>query len=165
MTPHLFLRTYPADLASATRARHDVADVLLARNPGIGRGVIDDVQLVVSELTSNAVRHARSRFDLAVDVLSVDANADRIRVAVADDSPRAPVRRESPRDTSEGRGMVIVAAVAEDWGVDQLGHGKRVWADIRAAPRLHDPHASPPDAPASEAPADGRSGSPDSINA
>lgn len=91
----------------------------------------DDVILLVSELASNAVRHARSSFTVAVG-----CDAAIVRVEVADDSPLLPVPQQPPVEGVTGRGLMIVEALSLRWGVDPTGTGKTVWfeVDCRADP-------------------------------
>ena len=89
---------------------------------------VDDATLVVSELVTNAIRAGARR--VGVD-LSRDAGLLRIRVS--DDGAGWPrVGRPGPTAQS-GRGLVLVAAVAEDWGVERLASGKEVWAELSVA--------------------------------
>ena len=96
----------------------------------------DDVCLVVTELVTNAVRHAGGRL-----ALEVWFTGGRVTVAVADDACRVPQPRASTDDDESGRGMLIVAALAGDWGVDARPDGKRVWACF--APPTSPLHAEP----------------------
>jgi len=91
----------------------------------------DDVALLVSELASNAVRHARSPFTVAVG-----CDASMVRVEVTDDSPAVPVPQAPPVDAVTGRGLMIVQALARRWGVETTESGKVVWFEIdcRAVP-------------------------------
>lgn len=91
---------------------HDLAD-------------LDDVvRLVVSELATNAVRHAATDFDVTV------AHADGVlTVSVWDGSPVVPVAALPRRPlSSDGRGLHMVATLSDAWGVTSQGPGKRVWA-------------------------------------
>lgn len=126
----LFERTYPAEPATPTMARHAVTQTLRELHPAHAARVEDDLALVVSELAANAVLHARTSVTVAMSV-----DGDRVRVAVRDDSPLPPVRREADPHDARGRGMVIVEAVAAEWGVDASGNGKWVWADLLATDR------------------------------
>ena len=88
-------------------------------------GVIDDLALLVSELATNAVLHARTPF--AID-LSIEP--DVVRVAVDDESPDLPHPRVAGVEATTGRGLLILESLADRWGVKPLGPerpGKRVW--------------------------------------
>ncbi|MGN6160298.1 MAG: ATP-binding protein [Marmoricola sp.] len=81
-----------------------------------------DVELVVSELVTNAVRYGAG--DIALDVTLTEGQAV---IAVHDGSQEVPVLRRPDRVTSGGRGLRIVAEVATDWGVSLTALGKTVW--------------------------------------
>ncbi|MDP9405252.1 MAG: SpoIIE family protein phosphatase, partial [Actinomycetota bacterium] len=82
--------------------------------------------LLVSELVTNAVRHAGTAVELTVTV-----QAPRLRLEVVDGSQRCPTVRDVEPDQAEGgRGMVLVDALAADWGCDPLPASKRIWADV-----------------------------------
>jgi anti-sigma regulatory factor (Ser/Thr protein kinase) len=91
------------------------------------RGCIDDAVLVVSELVTNAVLHARSAVRLR---LVNDGPA--VRVEVYDENTRLPVPGASGPDATSGRGIAVVSAVAESWGMELEGDGKVVWAEFGA---------------------------------
>lgn len=84
-----------------------------------------ELSLLVSEVVTNAVRHARTPFDV---VLSVDG--DTVRCEVRDASPVMPRTRPAGPDAAGGRGMQLVAALATSWGVERDPHGKRVWFEL-----------------------------------
>jgi anti-sigma regulatory factor (Ser/Thr protein kinase) len=88
----------------------------------------DDGALIVSELMSNAVRHAR-RGSLRVVVERPETAC--LRIGVVDFSKVPPVRRAPDPEDEGGRGLVLVAELAEDWGSEPLPWGKRVWAELR----------------------------------
>jgi anti-sigma regulatory factor (Ser/Thr protein kinase) len=98
---------------------------LLACRPFVDRVSPDDVQLVVSELATNAVIHAGTPFSV-----SVSSDGSVIRIAVSDWSAVRPVMREGSPGSVAGRGLRLVAAVADDWGVDPSPDGKTVWAEL-----------------------------------
>ena len=89
-----------------------------------------DVELLTTEVATNAVRHAGTEATVVVRYLG-----DRVRVEVGDGSPILP-RVRSPRleDTS-GRGMALVDTLSSGWGVTETGGGKRVWFEIGAKGR------------------------------
>jgi anti-sigma regulatory factor (Ser/Thr protein kinase) len=114
---------FPLERSSAKVARAWVARVLSEQ--GLA-ALVGDAELCVSELTANAIRHARTPFEVAVEV---DHEGGAVRVAVTDDSFRPVQARLDPQPTRvTGHGLRIVAAVAATWGViDHAGDGKTVW--------------------------------------
>ncbi|MFD7957915.1 ATP-binding protein [Streptomyces ardesiacus] len=88
------------------------------------------VELGVTELLANVVRHVPDR---RCTVL-LRRQADGVRVEVADGSPRQPVPSVWVSDDAEGgRGLVLLEAVADTWGVDPApGGGKTVWFECGA---------------------------------
>lgn len=92
----------------------------------VAQQVIDSVELMASELLTNAVLHAGGDLRL---VLTVDD--DLIRVEVIDQSSVQPMLRHPPPDASSGRGIEIVDALASHWGVRGMaGGGKSVWFEV-----------------------------------
>ncbi len=87
-------------------------------------GDIDTILLLVSELATNAVRHAATPFDVTVEV-----RGEGVRVAVIDQDVAHPPRLRRPElHSTDGRGLMIVAELASRWGTDALGDGtKAVW--------------------------------------
>ena len=113
----------PADPGSAGRARSFTARQLRAAG-------LTDVHLgllLVSELATNALRHAGTEFE--VEVRRTDRG---VRVAVSDDNPRRP--REPlvlpGPDAEGGRGLAIVDELADRWGVEGDPPGKTVWFEL-----------------------------------
>jgi anti-sigma regulatory factor (Ser/Thr protein kinase) len=86
------------------------------------------VAMVVSELATNAIRHAKTAFRL-----EVRNDSDGVRVIVSDSDPSPPriMHGIGPKEPS-GRGLVIVAALADRWGFHPEGRGKSVWAELDA---------------------------------
>jgi anti-sigma regulatory factor (Ser/Thr protein kinase) len=91
-----------------------------------GRGdLAETAVLLTSEVVTNAIVHART--DLVVTA-TLDGN--RARVAVRDEEVTPPrPRNEGPHSTN-GRGLLLVDALATSWGVLQYEHGKTVWFDV-----------------------------------
>ena len=84
--------------------------------------------LLVSELVTNAIVHARSEARL-----TITATGSLLRVEVGDDSPVHPqVLHPGPR-ASSGRGVGFVARLATGWGVRDEPGGKVVWFTLAAA--------------------------------
>ncbi|MGW5094573.1 ATP-binding protein [Streptomyces nodosus] len=96
-----------------------------------GSPVSETVALVVAELSANAVLHGRvPGRDFALR-LRCDRAAGVVRVEVSDTHPSHPEPpAPDPADTDGGRGLLLVSALAERWGVtDRTGPGKTVWAE------------------------------------
>ncbi|MDG5806314.1 SpoIIE family protein phosphatase [Streptomyces ossamyceticus] len=90
------------------------------------RDEADAVLLVVSELVTNALVHTDGRVRLDLTLLH-----DRLRVAVADTSPRTPIKPTSIGwEATGGRGILLVEAMASAWGTVPASGGKQVWAEI-----------------------------------
>jgi anti-sigma regulatory factor (Ser/Thr protein kinase) len=111
----------PAEPSSAGAARRFVAAAL-----GGSAGPIEDLAvLLVSELASNAVLHARTDFDVCVRVRS-----DGFRVEVEDGSPVMPTLKHYVAESVTGRGLHMVAASADRWGFESTHTGKVVWFEM-----------------------------------
>ncbi|MEO5680277.1 MAG: ATP-binding protein [Acidimicrobiales bacterium] len=114
----------PRTAQSARRARRTIAAFLDPTDvPG---AVVDDLLLLVSELVTNAVVHAGSP-----PVVSLDADEQRIKVAVADRDPgsRPSIGAPGPGATS-GRGVLLVDRLSARWGVEPQSSGKVVWFEL-----------------------------------
>ena len=112
---------------SVPRARSFVASVLHSWR--MSELVGGDAELLASELTTNAVRHAGTAFTVVVRF-----DGDGIRIEVGDGSRALPAPREPAADDTGGRGFVLVDALAADWGVLTTVTGKRVWVDLSVPP-------------------------------
>ncbi|MEU2270908.1 SpoIIE family protein phosphatase, partial [Streptomyces olindensis] len=87
---------------------------------------VDAALLVVSELVTNALVHTDGRVRMDLTLVS-----DRLRIAVADASPRSPVRPTSIGwEATGGRGILLVEALAATWGTLPVSGGKQVWAEL-----------------------------------
>ena len=109
--------------AVARQIRHTLR--LLLTGWGIATDVVDDVLLVVEELIANVVDHARTRFRLVVQL-----TGRVLRVAVRDSGSGLPQVRPVDPAGDRGRGLQVVAKLAQSWGYDQHEGGKTVWADL-----------------------------------
>ncbi len=115
-------RSFPAVAASIADAR---AFVLGALPPLPGpTGAV--VALLTSELATNAVKYGGGRF-----TLQVTPTRGTVRVEVADPSDRTPTMRTPGPTEPSGRGLQIVADLADSWGVSRDGDdGKVVWFEL-----------------------------------
>ena len=115
----------PSEPASAKRAR----DLSTARCLAWGvPSLSSDVALVVTELVSNAVRHAGTTVTLTLRPL-----VDGVRLEVADGTTRPLHPRSSDQDAEGGRGLLLVDALSTRYGVQADPNGKRVWAELHLA--------------------------------
>lgn len=114
--------TFPLEARSPARARRFVHDVL---RRWAWDGPRRDVELLTSELVTNAVLHARSSVDVSIRC------SDRgVRVEVADRSAQVPVAQDYRVDAQTGRGLVLVERTSTSWGVQQREVGKTVWFEV-----------------------------------
>jgi anti-sigma regulatory factor (Ser/Thr protein kinase) len=115
----------PPRAASAARAR----ELVIAQCTAWGfASLCDDVALVVTELVANAVRHAGTDIQI-----SVTAITQGVRLEVRDGSTR-PLRPRAALSSDEGgRGLLLVDALSNRYGVVGEPDGKRVWVEMVAA--------------------------------
>lgn len=135
MDQHATLEFVPARYAPRL-ARTFAADSLEAW--AIRAEDVETVQLVVSELVTNAVLHAPESPTITLDLFMTGSA---IRVMVSDQSPRQPEQRHHPNPWSavNGRGVALVDTLADRWGTEPYPPGgKTVWCELRAEPR-HEP--------------------------
>jgi anti-sigma regulatory factor (Ser/Thr protein kinase) len=117
----------PPERSAAARARRFARDLCARWN--IPNDTTEDIELLVSELVTNAVLHARSDARVTIDHLG-----DRVRVTVSDHSSSPPRLREYGPEAVTGRGVFLVNRLAQDWGVDTgEGNGKHVWFELGVA--------------------------------
>jgi len=109
----------PPEPASAGMARRFVASLVADDE------VAELAVLLVSELASNAVLHARTPFELVVE-----NDGTRLRVEVRDDSSALPTLKDYVAESVTGRGLHMVAASADNWGFEVREHGKCVWFEL-----------------------------------
>ncbi|MFE3826199.1 ATP-binding protein [Streptomyces sp. NPDC059092] len=119
-----YSQTMPCAPESARRARLLVMAACAAW--GVP-DVSDAAALVVSELIGNSVRHSGSRL---VRVLVSLPEPGRVRVAVVDKSRTPPVPRAAEDGAEDGRGLLVVEALADRWGTELLRWGKQVWVEL-----------------------------------
>lgn len=103
-----------------SQARHFVADQL--RRWCLSE-IEDSVTLVVSELVTNALLHARTDM-----VILLRRRDDSLLVEVTDSSLHQPMPRSYSAHAATGRGLNLVAMLSQDWGVRAERGGKTVWA-------------------------------------
>jgi anti-sigma regulatory factor (Ser/Thr protein kinase) len=112
----------PADPTSPRRARGFVADILARWD---GKELLDTATLLVTELVTNAVLHTDTDLEVGVRL-----GADRLYVEVVDQSDLRPSPRPADQASLHGRGLLIVEALADAWGVVAREGGKAVWFEM-----------------------------------
>src|SRR5689334_7114716 len=90
-----------------------------------GDHVLSDVQTVVSEIVTNAVRARCRRLSLALD-----GHHGYVHIAAADDAPGEPVKRAASPEDSHGRGLHVIEALSSRWGFHRENGAKTVWAEV-----------------------------------
>jgi anti-sigma regulatory factor (Ser/Thr protein kinase) len=103
--------------------------------------VTDTAELLLSELMTNAYRHAKVPAGSEIRARCV-VTADRVRVTVTDANSTLPVPKTASPDDESGRGLALVVTLADNWGTEprECGIGKEVWFEVALGPRF--PHAS-----------------------
>ena len=97
----------------------------------VGRDILDDLRLLVSELVTNSVRHSGAgvRAKVGLEVVALPTG---VRVEVTDAGGGfTPRKRDAPDDQPGGWGLHLVERIAARWGVDR-GSGTRVWFELGA---------------------------------
>jgi anti-sigma regulatory factor (Ser/Thr protein kinase) len=119
-------RRFDADPTAPRATRRFVAGALRRLDL---EDLADTAALVVSELATNVVLHTGSAFTVAVS-----PTPDGVRLSVHDRSTMVPEARDITPESSTGRGLLLVDALAADWGMELAGDGagKVVWAEVRA---------------------------------
>ena len=112
----------PADARSVAAARR----LLWTSFDGHQSAAVEDATLMISELVTNAVRHTRD-----VLLVLVTLHHDTLRVDVTDNNPTVPVALDPEHAATSGRGLAIVEALADRWGITPTADGKTVWFEIK----------------------------------
>ncbi|MFF7381603.1 SpoIIE family protein phosphatase [Streptomyces griseoluteus] len=125
---HIAALDVPSDPAAVSRARRFAADRLEEWG-------LDDLsfatELIVSELVTNAVRYGRSPIQLRMILQSA------LTCEVSDASSTAPHLRRARTFDEGGRGLLLVAQMADRWGTRHCRDGKVIWAEL-PLPRADD---------------------------
>lgn len=108
---------------AARAARSHVADALTAW--AVPEDLIHTARLLTSELATNAITHGA--VEGGTFTLEVRSLGCCLGVEVHDSSPNAPVVRSVASDIEHGRGLLLVAEVADSWGYYFEGGCKHVW--------------------------------------
>lgn len=134
-TPHVtsddtqIVRRWPSTRRTVARARRELMDALTEWGLPELR---DAAELVLSELVTNAIVHARSPRGRLIETRVRRLPDGRVRIEVHDANTNPPVLRGSSDTDEGGRGLLLVDALTgHQWGVTGRGGvGKAVWAVI-----------------------------------
>ncbi|MFE7265847.1 ATP-binding protein [Streptomyces sp. NPDC057592] len=130
--------TAPAVDVSVPQARHAVRDLLQRQGVPLDDDVAEGLLLIVSELVTNAVKHAALLSpELAVEVA---VGEEWIRVSVEDNHPYRPTALETDYAQTGGRGLLLVREITREAGgacdvEHTAGGGKIIWAALPLTPR------------------------------
>ncbi|MEU5925275.1 ATP-binding protein [Streptomyces antimycoticus] len=126
-SPRVWGLTCPGFREEVTRARRWTRDILS------GHPCVDDAELVVSELGSNALNHTASGTDFGTFHLTLSLSAQTVAISISDSggSPEPHPTEADPYDT-HGRGLSIVMALACRVDITGNQHGRTVTAQLVA---------------------------------
>ncbi len=116
---------WPAASSAVPAARRMVRSHL--REHGLGL-LVDNAELIVSELVGNVVLHVGGDVEVAVEITD-----DEVLLSVTDRSPLSPHLRVFSRTSSTGRGMRLVHSLSAEHGVRSSGDGKTIWVRLTSA--------------------------------
>ena len=118
-------RTFPHEPQSVPAARRFATSALR----GASQETLEAVELMVSELATNCIRHTDSGFDL-----TIIRNGSDIRVEATDHAGGVPTMRSPEPTDPSGRGLKIIDMLSAGWGVQSgAPEGKTVWFTISDA--------------------------------
>ncbi|MFF2650314.1 ATP-binding protein [Streptomyces sp. NPDC058045] len=129
--------TAPAADSSVPQARHAVRDLLARQRVPAADEVVQGLLLIVSELVTNAVRHAALLSPMLA--VEVGVGAEWVRVSVEDDHPYRPSALEADSGQTGGRGLLLVREITREAGgacdvEHTAGGGKIIWAALPLDP-------------------------------
>jgi anti-sigma regulatory factor (Ser/Thr protein kinase) len=125
----------PADLTSPRQARAAIRQALAAWHMD---ELSDDAELLASELVANAAEHGDGHpIGLALRRHAEPARRPGLTCEVTDTAPGHPQRQAPGPDAERGRGLAIVAALAESSGVRASQAGKTSWFTLALTDRAH----------------------------
>lgn len=126
----VLVRRWPCSARSVGMARRELQREM--ELSGLSQLAAEAAELVLSELLTNVVRHARNPRGRQMGV-RWERTGTGVRLEVHDADVSLPVQREVDADAEAGRGLALVDALTQGrWGVEEREHriGKLVWAVI-----------------------------------
>jgi anti-sigma regulatory factor (Ser/Thr protein kinase) len=114
-------RHFPAETGTVVSVRHFVRGALESLDPD----TVEDGVLLVSEVATNVVEHARTVYEVRVI-----QEGDWARIEVADGSGVLPAVRDLADDADRGRGLMLLQRLSAAWGVEERPSGKCVWFEM-----------------------------------
>lgn len=114
----------PADVTAPGIARAFLAEACCGSHEA---EVVEEAQLLVSELVTNAIRYGAPPIELQVRC----AGEDQLQIWVRDSEPSIPQPVEPGPDAEGGRGLLLVDLVSEEWGHEGDGEGKAIWFTLK----------------------------------
>jgi anti-sigma regulatory factor (Ser/Thr protein kinase) len=129
-----FTQLFTPSRRGARLARRVAARRLHAWGISYGSDVHDNAVLVVAELVTNAAMHGYVYEHSFLLRIVRQTGTLRIEVADACGTRRPRTSRQSASDAESGRGLLIVEALADKWGVEDRALGKTVWAELSTGP-------------------------------
>lgn len=119
-------RTFPGQPGQVSVARRWLAQMI------DGFAAMDDVLLACSELATNAIVHSDSGQPGGRFTVRLAIRQDIVRVEVLDQGGAGPGRQQVEESSQCGRGLTIVAAITDAWGIAGDGEGRTTWYEIRS---------------------------------
>lgn len=113
----IWSETFQPSEASIRAARDFVQETLSRSDQDYG-----DALLVISELATNVVRHARTEY-----TVSIQEEGQSVELSVSDGSSILPAVKDLSEHNA-GYGLLVVDRISEEWGVEPTAKGKRIWA-------------------------------------
>ena len=115
------IRRFRCQPESVPAARRFVREVLRDQP----RDILEAVELMATELATNCVQHARTPFKL-----TIHDKQGQVRIEVRDTGQGRPVPRSPTPIEPTGRGLRIVEAMSDSWGIDDSSGAKTVWFTV-----------------------------------
>lgn len=110
----------PTDTTAPRAAREFLAEACCDSHTA---SVVEEAQLLVSELVTNAIRYGAPPVELQVRCCGDEG----LRVRVRDSDPGTPEPRNPGEEAEGGRGLMLVDFISDAWGHDEDIEGKSVW--------------------------------------